>query len=155
LRYETPVLDPSKSDDPYGKMLLRRRSPYTSITLVTFAFATVVLPFVAASADTDREWISVLVAGSPFPLLFAYSVAIRLEIFERVIRVRKLWGTRVIPLSQLQSFKIESNSNIRARVVFIPREGPSLHVTVESSKDDDELQAVLDGVTRPGAAIPA
>ena len=144
MRYERPVLEPSKVDDPYGKMLLRRRSPYTSITLVGLAIASIGVPLVAANAETHLEWISVMVGGIPFPLFFAYAIAIRLEIFERVIRVRKLWGTRVIPVSQLQSFYRQPGaSGAPARLIFRPRDGRSIHVTVEGDDADDELQAVL------------
>lgn len=148
--------EPSKSDDPFGQMLLRRRSPYTSLTLVTFALATLVLPFVASNAETTEEWISLLAAGVPFPLFFAYSIAIRLEIFERAIRVRKLWGTRIIPLSQLESFWLRGAgkaSNGPAQLIFRPREGRNIHVTVEGY-DDDELQTVLETVAHHAPMRP-
>ena len=150
------MLEPSNPGDPYGKMLLRRRSPYTSITLVALAFASIVVPFVAATTEASHELIGVVVAVLPFPVFFAYSIALRLEIFERVIRVRKLWGTRVLPLSQLESFYREpSPSATRVRLIFRSRDGRTVQATVEGSDQDDELQAVLDVVathapSRPG-----
>lgn len=154
-----PVLQPSPSGDTYGPMLLRRRSPYTTLTLATLAFAAIALPIVANRAQTTLEWIGVVVAAIPFPIFFAYSIAIRLEIFEKAIRVRKLWGTTVIPLSQLQSVSLpgkdrQKPSNSPARLVIKPRAGRSIHVTVEDF-DDDELQAALEVVSKQAGEPPA
>jgi len=155
LRYDPSVAEPSKPDGSFGKLLLRRRSPDTSITLATLAFAAIVLPLLATNAETALEWITLVVAGIPFPLFVAYSIAVRLEIFERVVRVRKVWGTRVIQLSQLESFhRQQSSSATRARLTFRPREGRIIRVTVESDAPDDELQAVLEGVARHAPSRP-
>lgn len=145
-----------QSGDTYGKMLLRRRSPNTSITLGALFVAAIVVPLLAVRAQTDQELISVALAGVPFPLFFAYSIAVRLEIFERVIRVRKLWGTRVIPLTQLESFYRQPGpSDVRARLVFRARDGRSVRVTVEATEQDDELQSVLEVVATHAPSRPA
>lgn len=136
-------------------MLLRRRSPNTALALGTLAFAAIVLPLIATSAQTNLEWILLVVAGIPFALFFAYSVALRLEIFERVIRVRKLWGTRVIEFSQLESFyRQPASRGGHARLIFRPREGRIIHANVESDDPDDELQAVLEVVARHASSRP-